>query len=171
MAPELIRVHNANAAEERLEHDDKTTPVRNLDLYVVDAYSYSITCYEILTGKLPFKAGSDLCELKLKIKFKNVRLHLPDSLPSYLVTLVERSWNSDARKRPTFSHIGIELKHLKAVKMRGTPFLTKTHEPLQVSMDLQMQVMFSAFQPCPFYGVESYLIPMCTIVPTISSEL
>jgi serine/threonine protein kinase len=70
MAPELIRVHNANAVEERLERDDNTTPVRNLDLYVVDAYSYSITCYEILRGKPPFKAGSDLCELKFKINLK-----------------------------------------------------------------------------------------------------
>lgn len=151
MAPELIRVHNANAAEERLECDDKTTPVTNLDLNAADVYSYAITCYEILTGKLPFKAGSDLCDLKLKIKFNNVRPHLPDSLPPYLVTLVERSWNSDARKRPTFSYICTELRHLKAVLMRGTPFLTKTHQPLQVSRDLQMQVMFSAFQPCPFY--------------------
>jgi serine/threonine protein kinase len=150
MAPELIRVHNANAAEERLERDDKTTPVRNLDLNAADVYSYAITCYEILTGKLPFKAKLDPCELKLKIKFKNVRPHLPDSLPPYLVTLIKRSWNSDARKRPTFSHICTELRHLKAVLMRGTPFLTKTHQPLQVSRDLQVQVMFSAFQPCLF---------------------
>ncbi len=150
MAPELIRLHNANAAEERLDRDDKTTPVRNLDLYAADVYSYAITCYEILTGKLPFKAKLDPCELKFQIKFKNVRPHLPDSLPPYLVTLIKRSWNSDARKRPTFSHICTELRHLKAVLMRGTPFLTKTYQPLQVSRDLQMQVMFSAFQPCLF---------------------
>jgi serine/threonine protein kinase len=163
MAPELIRVHNANDAEERLERDDKTTPVRNLDLYAADVYSYAITCYEILTGKLPFKKGSDLCDLKLAIKFRNLRPHLPDSLPPYLVTLVERSWNSDARKRPTFSHICTELRHLKAVLMRGTPFLTKTHQPLQGTF--KCRLCFQQSNLAPFIGVESYLIPMCTIVP------
>ncbi|CAK9223418.1 unnamed protein product [Sphagnum troendelagicum] len=119
MAPELMRLHNANAAEERLDRDDKTTPVRNLDLYAADVYSYAITCYEILTGKLPFKAELDPCELKFQIKFQHVRPNLPDSLPPYLVTLIKRSWNRDARKRPTFSHICTELRHLKAVLMRG----------------------------------------------------
>lgn len=119
MAPELIRVHNANAAEEGLDRDDKTTPGRNLDAHAADVYSYAITCYEILTGKLPFNTKLDPCELKLMIKFKNARPHLPDSLPPILVTLIKRSWNSDARNRPTFSQICTKLRHFKAVLMRG----------------------------------------------------
>jgi serine/threonine protein kinase len=176
MAPELIRLHNANAAEERLDRDDKTTPVRNLDLYAADVYSYAITCYEILTGRLPYKAKLDPCELKFQIKFKNLRPHLPDSLPPYLVTLIKRSWNSDARKRPTFSHICTDLRHLKAVLMRGTPFLTKTYQPLQVSRDLQMQVIFSAFQPCLFIRGGELPYPhayncSCQQVPSLSHSL
>ncbi len=86
--------------------------------FKADVYSYAVTCSEILTGDIPFQ-GEPLTDLWTRIKYAGLRPSLPDSLPPYLVSLIHRCWDADACKRPDFSEICAELRHVKASLMIG----------------------------------------------------
>jgi hypothetical protein len=86
--------------------------------FKADVYSYAVTCSEILTGKDPFQ-GEPLTDIRKRIKYAGLRPSLPDSLPPYLVSLIHRCWDADACKRPDFSEICAELRHVKASLMIG----------------------------------------------------
>jgi serine/threonine protein kinase len=79
-----------------------------------DVYSYAMTCYEILSGRVPFEGLSRLSDIKKKIR-AGLRPSLPDSLPTSLLSLIECCWDGDVRKRPSFSRISTELRHLKGI--------------------------------------------------------
>jgi hypothetical protein len=86
--------------------------------FKADVYSFAVTCSEILTGDIPFQ-GEPLTDLCKRIKYEGLRPSLPDSLPPYLVSLIHRCWDADAGKRPDFSEICAELRHVKASLMIG----------------------------------------------------
>jgi hypothetical protein len=87
--------------------------------FMVDVYSYAITCSEILTGDLPFhELGETLSNLRERVK-EGLRPKLPASVPPCLVSLMQRCWDAEASKRPKFSEICVELRHLKASLMVG----------------------------------------------------
>jgi len=78
-----------------------------------DVYSYAMTCYEILSGRTPFEEIS-MRDLPQKVR-AGLRLTLPTSLPTSLLSLIDCGWDADVRRRPTFSRISTELRHLKGI--------------------------------------------------------
>jgi hypothetical protein len=76
-----------------------------------DVYSYAMTCYEILSGSIPFD-GISLRDLQQKVR-AGLRPTLPNSLPTSLLSLIKCCWDADVRRRPSFSRISTELRHLK----------------------------------------------------------
>ncbi len=78
-----------------------------------DVYSYAMTCYEILSGLTPFE-GISIRELPQKVR-AGLRPTLPTSLPASLLSLIECCWDGDVRRRPSFSRISTELRHLKGI--------------------------------------------------------
>jgi serine/threonine protein kinase len=78
-----------------------------------DVYSYAITCYEILSGRVPFE-GLRISELLEKV-MAGMRPSLPNSLPTSLSSLIECCWDGDVRRRPSFSTISTQLRHLKGI--------------------------------------------------------
>ncbi len=78
-----------------------------------DVYSYAMTCYEILSGRVPFQ-GDPQSTLRQKIR-AGLRPSLPNSLPTCLSSLIECCWDGDVRRRPSFSRISTELRHLRGI--------------------------------------------------------
>lgn len=67
-----------------------------------DVYSYAITCYEILTGGIPFEGV-------LKTNYDHVingaRPSLPPEILPWMEALLKRCWDADPSKRPPFEEI------------------------------------------------------------------
>jgi serine/threonine protein kinase len=78
-----------------------------------DVYSFAITCYEILSGKMPFE-GIRRVEIPEMVRAGS-RPSLPNSLPTSLSSLIECCWDRDVRRRPSFSRISTQLRHLKGI--------------------------------------------------------
>ncbi|KAG0558404.1 hypothetical protein KC19_10G025800 [Ceratodon purpureus] len=81
----------------------------------VDIYSYAMTCYEVLTGHIPFFGY-------VKSDWERVidgeRPHLPDFVEPSLKGLVERCWDVEPHNRPEFNTIAEELKLLHEAEER-----------------------------------------------------
>jgi serine/threonine protein kinase len=84
--------------------------------FKADVYSYAITCFEILTAKVPFEDTTKNTEVRRKVK-TGERPVLPVTLPTFLSSLIERCWDAEADKRPSFSEICAELRHFQGVLM------------------------------------------------------
>jgi serine/threonine protein kinase len=83
--------------------------------FKADVYSYAITCFEILTAKSPFEEASNT-EVRGKV-MAGERPVLPVTLPMFLSSLIERCWDAEANRRPSFSEICAELRHFQGVIM------------------------------------------------------
>ncbi|EFJ32959.1 hypothetical protein SELMODRAFT_8984, partial [Selaginella moellendorffii] len=72
-----------------------------------DVYSFGITCFQILTGTLPFQDdGKQLVADKLVEAIEDGnRPDLPTGCPLELVVLLNRCWNRNPKDRPTFEQI------------------------------------------------------------------
>ena len=77
----------------------------------VDVYSFGITLWEMLTGKLPFE-GIGREEFMAAVVKKNSRPPVPKKLPVILVNLLHACWDEAPLKRPSFERI---LATLEAV--------------------------------------------------------
>jgi serine/threonine protein kinase len=79
-----------------------------------DVYSFSMLCFEVLTGDVPFK-GKPLGTLLHSIR-DGVRPQLPhaDYCPDYLCALIEKCWATNAVERPQFPIICQLLVDYKA---------------------------------------------------------
>lgn len=82
-----------------------------------DIYSYAMTCYEVLTGHVPFPAISDR-SVEEKV-LSGGRPQLPGECPDSLRLLLEECWASDPLKRPSFSEIVRKLENLKYLELRA----------------------------------------------------
>lgn len=67
-----------------------------------DVYSYAMTCYEILTGGLPFQGHA---RTDYDLVLNGGRPELPEWVMSELKELLERCWHSDPSCRPKFAEI------------------------------------------------------------------
>ncbi|KAG0631885.1 hypothetical protein M758_1G286800 [Ceratodon purpureus] len=76
--------------------------------FPADVWSYAITCYEILTGEVPFE-GITCTQIRQKI-LRGLRPELPASCPSILKSLVTKCWSLMPYDRPTFANIHKTLK-------------------------------------------------------------
>lgn len=109
-APELLEW----ICEDRLHTDPIFFPKQ------ADVYSFGITCSEILTRKSPYTelentpTGFPTELLREKI-LEGRRPLLPShGVPAQLVALIERCWDRNPDRRPSFKAICLELKQIKA---------------------------------------------------------
>lgn len=82
----------------------------------VDVYSFAMTCYEILTGKIPFE-GTLRKEVQSTI-MNGGRPELPSSCPSLLSNYIRRCWHGDDKCRPSFTDVCRVLRHVKLLLLR-----------------------------------------------------
>ncbi|KAG0625307.1 hypothetical protein M758_2G044100 [Ceratodon purpureus] len=98
-APEVLK-----AVENRMA--DKWT---NPEIWTkkVDVYSYAMTCYEVLSGCIPFKnrKANDYRGV-----IEGERPPLPDYVDCELQELLGKCWHSEPTKRPSFEEIEDELR-------------------------------------------------------------
>jgi serine/threonine protein kinase len=76
-----------------------------------DVYSYAMTCCEVLTGKIPLEnvAANDYDAILLH----GARPQLPSGLEPWIRSLLERCWDHDLSKRPSFEEIVLEFEGRK----------------------------------------------------------
>jgi serine/threonine protein kinase len=75
-----------------------------------DVYSFAMTCYEILTGNVPFD-GFPQCAIHGKV-MEGVRPKLPCHIDMSLSNLIQICWDIDPQKRPTFLEICSRLQDI-----------------------------------------------------------
>jgi serine/threonine protein kinase len=121
MAPELFKFEDV----ELLGPSSRFRPMK------MDAYSFGMVCYEILTGETPF---DDIVPPRLPVlEFQKLvkggrRPTLPKDIPSMLAVTIERCWDGNSRRRPDFSTICTELRYIKGLLLQGmsVPFKLKS---------------------------------------------
>ncbi|KAG0630105.1 hypothetical protein M758_1G154500 [Ceratodon purpureus] len=79
---------------------------RTPDLKKADVYSFAMTCYEVLTGNVPF---ADLRATEYDAVLSGCRPELPLDLDLGLKALIAKCWHTDPEERPHFSQICDEL--------------------------------------------------------------
>lgn len=81
--------------------------------YKCDVYSFAMVCYEILAGNVPFVTINKSVDVKKKV-LEGLRPPLSfDQCPEKLKKLIERCWDKNPSRRPTFAEICAELKYMK----------------------------------------------------------
>jgi hypothetical protein len=98
----------------------------------VDVYSYGMTCYEILTGKLPFEEHS-IHEYDLVLQGQQPVV--PKYVDNWVHDLLARCWHSNPSARPSFREI-LDLLVLNSVAVRELVerrkgFQTFTHDRMK----------------------------------------
>lgn len=99
-APEVLQALQNRGKDRNAE--------KNIWTEKADVYSYAMTCYEILTGRIPFgnlvgtRADHDAV-------IRGERPLLPDDLSSEMPEFLAKCWHSDPSKRPSFNEIWHEL--------------------------------------------------------------
>lgn len=78
-----------------------------------DVYSFAMTCYEVLTGEIPFQ-GVPLAEVYQKVK-AGQRPELPPHCPPYLAKYLAKCWAGNPNERPEFSEICERLRQWKCM--------------------------------------------------------
>jgi hypothetical protein len=69
----------------------------------VDVYSYAMTCYEVITGCVPFEEfGGNCC---YNVVIEGERPRLPRNVDPSLQTLLSRCWHKNPLERPSFDEI------------------------------------------------------------------
>jgi serine/threonine protein kinase len=107
-APEVMR----NGGDESDPHKAAKYPFKS------DIYSFGMSCYEILTGYIPF-SNVPHRELKNAILL-GVRPSFPTLCPQELKTLIEACWHPNPTSRPSFTQICQTLRHLKCTLLLWT---------------------------------------------------
>ncbi|KAG0579103.1 hypothetical protein KC19_4G073200 [Ceratodon purpureus] len=88
---------------------------RSKDLYTwpADVYSFGMTCYEIFTGRAPFKAFTKFSDIQEFI-CSGGRPLFPRECPRVLKELIEKCWAQNPNDRPKFQDIRKDLWHCKS---------------------------------------------------------
>ncbi|KAG0587882.1 hypothetical protein KC19_2G198600 [Ceratodon purpureus] len=101
-APEVLR-------EVRLAADKQRRVKEEVFTHQSDVYSYAMTCFEVITGCVPFD-GHRSNDYDFVIG--GGRPTLPDDTSPMLVDLVHRCWHDDPLRRPAFTTIVQTLREL-----------------------------------------------------------
>ena len=67
-----------------------------------DVYSYGMTCYEVVTGQIPFE---DLRASDYDVVIRGERPKLPSDIEPWMKDLITRCWHPNPLERPTFETI------------------------------------------------------------------
>ncbi|XP_026440690.1 dual specificity protein kinase shkB-like [Papaver somniferum] len=92
MAPEVIRNEPA---------DEKS-----------DVYSFGVILWELATAKIPWD-GLNQMQVVAAVGFMDKRNEIPKDIDPHWASLIESSWNSDPKCRPTFKELLERLKDLQ----------------------------------------------------------
>jgi serine/threonine protein kinase len=114
MAPELYDGRNDN------KQPVDVKPAK-YDPFKPDVYSFAMTCYEILTGRLPFE-GAYQGQVRTMVK-EGIRPELPENCPSKLKTLITECWHGDPEQRPAFPVIYTNLRCIQGERLIGNSLI------------------------------------------------
>ncbi|KAG0631179.1 hypothetical protein M758_1G233800 [Ceratodon purpureus] len=81
--------------------------------FKADVYSFAMTCYEILTGKVPFEGTLKHREIQELVRNGTRPKLKRESYPGDLVELIKKCWDTDPEKRPSFEGICRKLLEIK----------------------------------------------------------
>lgn len=91
-----------------------------------DVYSFGIVLWEILTRQEPFSQFRALDEFRQAVCVRHERPTIPPDTLDSLRRLIERCWDKDPARRPTFREIVVALEHIiveaAIVDSRGREF-------------------------------------------------
>lgn len=93
-------------------------PSQRIDWRKADAYSFGITCSEILTGEVPYSTVKAR-EVSERVR-AGLRPNLPRGCPSYLSNFLKRCWHEIPKERPCFDEIVKTLDGFKISLLKGT---------------------------------------------------
>jgi serine/threonine protein kinase len=80
-----------------------------------DVYSYAMTCYEVLSGCIPFEEfGGSSCH---NIVIGGKRPKLPGHISPYLKTLLNKCWHPIPSCRPSFVYIAKQLEPINSWRL------------------------------------------------------
>ncbi|CAK9236105.1 unnamed protein product [Sphagnum troendelagicum] len=97
--------------------EGETSSVKPTYTGKADVFSFAMTCYEVLSGKL---YSSDLPRQSVnELIRKGVRPELPEDINPRLSSLIQKCWQTEARKRPTFEKICFDLQEMKAMETKA----------------------------------------------------
>jgi hypothetical protein len=82
-----------------------------------DVWSFSMVCYQVLSGETPFHQESNIGTIRAKIQDPKFRPLFPPDCPDYISTCINRCWEQSPHKRPAFSDICTSLKLAKAFSL------------------------------------------------------
>jgi hypothetical protein len=82
-----------------------------------DVWSFSMVCYQVLSGEKPFHQESKIGKIRDKIQDPKFRPLFPQDCPDYISTCISNCWEQSPDKRPTFSDICTRLKLAKAFSL------------------------------------------------------
>ncbi|KAL4204031.1 hypothetical protein AMTRI_Chr01g107680 [Amborella trichopoda] len=93
------------------EQGNPTSPSKYTEK--ADVYSFSMICFELLTGKLPFEEGHLQGDKMSRNLRAGERPLFPFPSPKYLTALTKKCWQDDPNQRPNFSSICRTLRYIK----------------------------------------------------------
>ncbi|KAG0631177.1 hypothetical protein M758_1G233600 [Ceratodon purpureus] len=101
--------------------------------FKADVYSFAMTCYEILTGKVPFEGTLKHREIQELVRNGTRPKLKRESYPGDLVELIKKCWDTDPEKRPSFEGICLELRKVKVgylINLNASSIKRDHHEEL-----------------------------------------
>ena len=79
--------------------------------FKADVYSFGVVCWELLTGKVPWK-GMLPAQIICGVAFNGMRLSIPEEIDGRLASLMCDCWHEEPAQRPSFDEIKDRLKPL-----------------------------------------------------------
>ncbi|KAG0559114.1 hypothetical protein KC19_10G079900 [Ceratodon purpureus] len=101
-----------------------------------DIYSYGMTCYEVLTGKVPFENHplKENCSMLIDLIInQNLRPEVPNYVDEWARELLSRCWQSNPISRPAFREILNLLSEHSPTVRDYKELLTSDHDEFRVA--------------------------------------
>jgi serine/threonine protein kinase len=77
-----------------------------------DVFSYAITMWELLTGRVPYEEMTPL-QAAVGVVQKGLRPVIPSNCPEGLASVMRDCWQRDSKERPSFEQLKVRgLLHL-----------------------------------------------------------
>lgn len=94
-----------------------------------DVWSYGVLLWELLTGETPYK-GIDTLAVAYGVAVNKLTLPIPSTCPQPWRELMEKCWESDPHRRPSFEQILDDLDNIVHSSFTQTP-----HESFHIMQD------------------------------------